>query len=109
MTGIGYPERDTTQRIVDAYCARVADLLETEPERVLAKAERGLARMAPHCHSALVGRWRATLAMPPADLAAFLRSDSAEAREQRRNHPFAGLLPERERQDIVRRVWHAPP
>ena len=106
MTASGPPDRDTTQRIVDAYCARVAELLEAEPEPVLAKAAEGLARMAPHCHPKLIERWRAALALPPAALAAFLRSSAPQAREQRRNHPFAGQLPERERQAIVRQVWH---
>ena len=106
MTAGGYPDRDTTQRIVDAYCARVADLLEAEPEPVLAKAADGLARRAPHCHAKLIERWHAALALPPAELAAFLRSGAPHAREQRRNHPFAGLLPERERQAIVRQAWH---
>jgi len=108
MTPLPYPHPDRTQRLVDAYCRRVAEELAADPARVTAKAAANLERMAPHCHPRLIAAWRAVLARPAADLAAFLVSDEPAAAELRRNNPFAGVLPERERQDIVRQVWRAP-
>ncbi len=107
MTLSPYPQPDRTQRLADAYCRRVAEELAANPARVMAKAAANLERMAPHCHPRLVAAWRAVLARPVPELAAFLVSADPAAAELRRNHPFAGVLPERERQDIVRQVWRA--
>lgn len=96
---------DRTQRLADLYCARVADLLVAEPDRVYAKAAANLDRMAPHCSPRLIADWQSVLARPAADLRAALTSPREPERILRRNHPFAGLLPESERQDMVRSVW----
>ncbi|NBC34312.1 MAG: hypothetical protein GVY13_16670 [Alphaproteobacteria bacterium] len=102
------PQPDRTQRLADLYCARVAELLAVEPDRVFAKAAANLDRMAPHCGPRLIADWRAVLALPVADLRAALTSPREPYRTLRRNHPFAGLLPENERQNMVRSLRRAP-
>lgn len=99
---------DRTQRLADLYCARVAEALLAEPGRVRAKAAQNLCRMTPHCHPRLIADWRTLLALPDTDLHAALSSDNEAMRMLRRNHPFAGVIPEPERQTMVRSVWRAP-
>ena len=104
MTGL-----DRTQRLADLYCARVAELLASDPGFVRAKAAANLGRMAPHCHPRLIERWQSTMTLSDEGLRLALVDDAESMRLLRRNHPFAGLLPESERQDMVRSVWRAPP
>jgi uncharacterized protein YmfQ (DUF2313 family) len=93
---------DRTQRLADEYCRRVAKRLRTNPDLVLAKASVNLDRMAPHCHPALIEQWETLLALP-ADLVAE-RLVGARAAVLRRNHPFAGVIGQTERQKILRAV-----
>ena len=99
---------DRTQRLADLYCLRVAEVLVREPGRVRAKAAANLHRMTPHCHPRLIASWQALLALPDESLRVALSDSTEGMRMLRRNHPFAGLVPEPERQDMVRSVWRAP-
>ena len=50
-------------------------------------------------------RWRAVLRGPLSGLLRVLQEDDEPARELRQNSPFAGVVPEIERQRVVREVW----
>lgn len=93
---------DRSQRIADAYCRVVAVQLRQRPETVLAKARANLARMRPHCHGSLIDGWERALSLPADRLEALLMSP--EGAELRRNSPFAGLLTEAQRLDILQAV-----
>lgn len=100
---------DRTQRIADLYCARAAELHESNPAALIDRARRNLARMRAQgsASGALLAPWEALLDDP----AAFYRTLTADTRtaaELRRNHPLAGALPEAERQNIVRKTRDEP-
>jgi hypothetical protein len=52
----------------------------------------------------LLLRWREVLALPPDQIAAVLTEGSEEAAWLRKASPFAGALPPREREEILRAV-----
>jgi hypothetical protein len=95
---------DRTQRINDAYCRAVAARMDAgETERVLAKARTNLATMRRNATASpeVFAPWEAILT-DPAAIRRVLTDDTPEAAAMRRNHPFAGTIPESERQQIVR-------
>lgn len=100
---------DRTQRIADAYCARVARRLQTgERAALVVRARRNLDLMASKGTASprLLAPWHEALA-DAGRLDRALTADDPNAAALRRNHPFAGALPERERQDIVREAFRA--
>jgi hypothetical protein len=78
-------------RLDDAMIARARSLLETWLARGGSSAP-------------LLLRWREILALPLNDVRSFLADPGEEAAWLRKASPFAGLLPPREREQIVRRV-----
>jgi hypothetical protein len=93
---------DRSQRIADEYCREVALRPKQEPELVLAKARQNLNRMRPHCDGRLIAQWERALALPIDRLEALLLSP--EGADLRRNSPFAGLLSESRRLNILQAI-----
>lgn len=78
----------------------VAEKLRKDPEKVIWKARRNLARMRQLHGEAVqpyVSRWEELLNVPVEDLIATMLSPSQEARDLRQCTPFAGVLAPRER------------
>jgi DNA-binding transcriptional MerR regulator len=75
-------------------------------ERMVADAGDRLDRLAAegHIHPRYEDRWREILALPIADLAAAITAESQDANDLRQNSPFAGVLNEHERRQIIERV-----
>jgi len=95
---------DRTQFINDAYCRAVAARMDAgETEHVVAKARKNLATMRRNATAspAFFEPWEAILD-DPAAIRRVLTADTPEAADMRRFHPFAGTIPEAERQQIVR-------
>lgn len=91
----------------------VAGHLVRDPERVLALARRNLDKMlassARGSAKVWLHEWSQLLDGPIEGVLEALTSHSPRARELRQNSPFAGVLTERERQDVLRsseRVRH---
>ena len=86
----------------------VAGHLVRDPERVLALARRNLdkalASSARGSAKVWLGEWSQLLDGPIEGVLEALTSHSPRARELRQNSPFAGVLTERERQDVLRSV-----
>jgi hypothetical protein len=93
---------DRTQRLADEYCRRVVERLRKDPGKVLDKARSNLGTMAPHCHPSFIEAWEKALALPASRLAVILTA--ARNAQMRRNHPFAGIVSQAERQRILRAV-----
>ncbi|MGN9775376.1 helix-turn-helix domain-containing protein [Micromonospora sp. H33] len=83
----------------------VAGRLVQDPETVLAKAAQNLDRLLhihPHGMAAMwLGRWRAVLDAGVEAVLEALTSRAPHAIELRQNSPFAGVLPEAERQAVL--------
>lgn len=90
----------------------VAARLARDPERVLGHARRNLERFAQvHAGSTAehwVKRWHDVLAKGPEVVMETLTSTAPGAAELRQNSPFPGILPERERREVLEsfaRYW----
>lgn len=92
-----------------AFHRAIADLLERDPETVIDRARRSLARLgAAHPHATeLLQCWREWLELPPPRLVSNLLDPHPHAREMRQVSPFSGLLPAAERARILRRFRRA--
>lgn len=115
MTADGRRARDTRPRsdaLSDALHARVRQLLDEDPDRVLAAARRGVVRMRAHDGAghatALIERWEAAIEAGPRGIAHLLDGADADSRRLRQASPLAGLLEPRERWRIWREVRSAP-
>lgn len=76
--------------------ARLDEHLRSDArDRLASWAEEG------KIHPRDLERWRQVLAQPVGEVAAFISSDAPEARALRQSSPFAGLLTERERREII--------
>ena len=99
----------TTANVISlALHRRVAAAVRDDPSRVddaLVAVDRDEARGT--LDPRYAARWRAVLRGPRAGLFAVLECDDEPARELRQNSPFAGVVPDRERQRIVRDAWAA--
>ncbi len=81
----------------------IPEKLKRNPEAVLVKARSNLRRLREiHGPSPYWDRWERWLRQPVEELAAFLVSDSEEARMMRQCTPFAGVLSARERWGVYR-------
>ena len=94
----------------------VAGALARDPERVLGRARRNLARLErvhPTGMSARwLGRWRTLVAQGPEAVMRALVAESEDAVELRQNSPFAGVLSQADRLAIIqahRRYAGLPP
>lgn len=90
----------TAERRGLAYHAFLAErldepALEDARERVEQLSAEG------HLHPRYAKRWRELLASSPEEVAAALTADSQEGRDLRQNSPFAGVLNEQERRQII--------
>jgi transcriptional regulator with XRE-family HTH domain len=83
----------------------IASRIVADPEPVVAKARRNLARMAKQSPGAasLWREWRRALSLPVDDLVDLLADPRPAARELRHVTPFAGVMPPQERWDVYRR------
>jgi transcriptional regulator with XRE-family HTH domain len=83
----------------------IAERLKEDPEAVLRRARRTLARMSrqhPHARR-LLSIWRGILDRPVTEIADVLADPRPLARELRHVTPFAGVLTAQERADVYRR------
>lgn len=84
----------------------VAQRIEREPHvvaRALERVERWMAEGGP-VDAGWATRWHELLSGPRDVLLATLRSDDQEAVDLRQNTPFAGVVPERTRQQLIREI-----
>lgn len=83
----------------------IAGKLAETPDRVLAKARGNLVRMLTRHQrgqaARWLGEWERLLAGPPGPILEALTSRSPKSRELRQNSPFAGVLNERERRQVL--------
>lgn len=89
-----------------ALSEAVSRRLLEDPESVIARARRNLKRMraaATHEH-AWLAMWSALLDLGPSYVAAVLVSKDPLARDLRQSSPFAGVLTDAERTEVVRGV-----
>lgn len=98
-----HPPMTREERRSLAFHEVIAQRLQEDPERVIAKARRTLVKMrkvAPT--SRPIAEWRVLLDRPPSDLLPVLTDPSPWARELRHVTPFAGVLSARERAEVIR-------
>jgi excisionase family DNA binding protein len=83
----------------------VAGILVTEPDLVLAKARENLDRLVQQHRSTMTSvwleRWRGKIDEGPNAVLAALTSEDPESVELRQNSPFAGVLPQPQRQKVL--------
>jgi excisionase family DNA binding protein len=83
----------------------VAAHLARDPERVLERARRNLARFSEiHARGSAepwLKRWQTVLDQGPEAVMETLTSTAPEAAELRQNSPFPGVLPEKERRQVL--------
>ncbi len=95
--------RDQTRLLLLAYV--VAGRVVADPDRALTLARENLRRIrastARGAAQVWMREWERLLDGPLADLLAALTSPSPRARELRQNNPFAGLLSEQERRQVL--------
>ena len=88
-----------------AFHRAIAERAEHDPEPVIGRARRNLARLhEAHPHArALLGHWRDWFELPPEHLVTRLVDPGLEARDMRQVSPFSGLLSAKARARILRR------
>ncbi|MFN8790455.1 MAG: helix-turn-helix transcriptional regulator [Bdellovibrionales bacterium] len=86
-----------------AYHRAIAKKLKADPQMILAKARRNLARMRLQNPSAkkLFSLWRNWLDLPLENLIASLTDPSLMGRDMRQVTPFAGVLTAQERSKVL--------
>ncbi len=91
-------QRDAENRVV-------AGKLAQDPDRVLARARRNLERFqAIHAGATVVrwlDEWQGIIAQGPEAVMRTLTSEAPHAADLRQNSPFAGVLSESERRDVL--------
>lgn len=106
---IGRPRSDA---LSDALHARILQVLQTHPQRVMTVARTGLERLrkadTAGQASVLIDEWDAAVRAGPQAVAALLDATGPEARRLRQASPLAGVLDARERWTIWRQVRDAP-
>ncbi|BEL01938.1 helix-turn-helix domain-containing protein [Actinoplanes sichuanensis] len=84
----------------------VAGLLVTDPDAVLSKAAENLDRLMVQHQGTMteiwLTRWREKLRQGPGAVLKTLTSEDPEAVELRQNSPFAGVLPQAQRQQALK-------
>lgn len=90
----------TAERRSRAYHAVVAERLD---ERMIEDARANVERLVAeeHLRESYAERWRTLLARPVPEVVSAISADSQEARDLRQNSPFAGVLNEQERRQII--------
>lgn len=90
----------TAERRALAYHAAAAERLD---ESMVEEARERVERLATEgrLHPRYAERWRALLALPIGGIAAAIAEDTQEGRDLRQNSPFAGVLNEQERWQII--------
>lgn len=85
----------------------VAEAVRADPQRRVREALAAVARDQARgtLDPRYAARWRAVLRGPLPGLLRVLEGDDEPARELRQNSPFAGVVPPRERQRVVREAW----
>lgn len=114
MSGEGIPRRGSVtaqQRhppLSDEFSLalgrEIARRLQARPEEVLAAGRANLARMREVHGAAAEGwlsQWEQLLAGPITAVVAVLTTDSEDCRQLRQNTPFAGVVPDQERQRLI--------
>jgi chorismate mutase len=93
----------TAERRSLAYHAVIAERLD---EAMVEEARERLERLVAegHQHPRYAERWRALLERPLDEIAAAIVADDQEARDLRQNSPFADVLNEQERWQIIEAV-----
>lgn len=83
----------------------VAGLLVTDPDAVLGKASENLDRLLTQHQGTMteswLTRWREVLSQGPGAVLKMLTSETPEAVELRQNSPFAGVLSQTQRQQVL--------
>lgn len=100
------PTREDRRSV--AFHRAIAKKLLRQPAKVIGKAERNLAKFpsvidVSHPWAAqLVSTWRRWLALPPEELARrIVEEDGWLERDMRQSSPFAGVLTEQERYEVL--------
>lgn len=88
-----------------AYHHAVAKMVRQDPQAVIQRAKRSLARQhKDHPHAAeLLDQWQAWLDLPIDELIARMLDAGVMARDMRQVTPFAGVLDARERMRILKK------
>ncbi len=89
-----------------AISTAVAAKLRENPTVVLAKARENIDKMRSigPSEQRWVGVWESLLALGPSHVAALLTSTDQFARDLRQSSPFAGVLTEEERREILKEL-----
>ncbi len=98
------PDRRSHDGRLLALHARVADKLRQNPDRVMSKAYANLARwqqLDPKGNETWIRAWTEILARGPAEVALLLVDPRERMRELRQSSPFAGVLTNRERLQVL--------
>ncbi len=100
---VGPRGHETAERRARALHALIAERLD---DALLEEAREEIERLAAagKLHRRYADRWRALLARSPAEVAAAIAADSEEGRDLRQNSPFAGVLNEQERRQVIEAV-----
>ncbi|HEV2251157.1 MAG TPA: hypothetical protein VGT60_11700 [Candidatus Limnocylindria bacterium] len=99
-------DRFTREELRSLWVNRaVAAHLARDPERILRRARKNLDRFS-RIHAGgsakpWLERWRTVLDQGPEAVMQVLTSTAPEATELRQNSPFPGVLPEKERRDVL--------
>lgn len=90
----------TAERRSRTYHAIVAERLD---ERTIEDARATVERLVAegHIRESYAERWRTLLSRPLAEVASVISADTQDARDLRQNSPFAGVLNEQERRQII--------
>ena len=78
---------------------RIAELMKSDPERVIDKAMRNLESWQErrNASASVFSEWLELIgSLSPEELAAFITSDSEQAIRMRQSSPFAGVIPAKE-------------
>ena len=100
------PTREDRRSV--AFHRAIAKRLLSNPADVVAKARRNMAKLASvvdvshPCGAQLVSAWRQWLSLPPEELARrMVDADGWLERDMRQSSPFAGVLTEQERYQVL--------
>lgn len=100
-----YPAMSREDRRSLAFHRAIAEMLDSDPEAVMARARGNLPRLQKlHPHAGqLLDRWHIWLKLPAEDLKALMLHPSPSSREMRQVSPFSGLLSPQQRASVIGR------
>jgi hypothetical protein len=100
LAGHGHETAERRARALHEVVARRLDeaMVDDAREEVERLAAAG------HLQERYAERWRQLLAGPPSEVSAAIVADTAEGRDLRQNSPFAGVVNEQERRQILTRI-----